>query len=217
MRSVGVLGASGRSGRLIVEDALARGWQVLAQVRATSDLEIVHENLTILRGDPVNEEVIEPIMTSCSGILITLNISRTSEFPWSALRAPENLVSQTIATVVSRAPSSLRIISCSAWGVSDSWGEMPGWFRWLVKYSNIGKAYEDHARQENILKSSNTAWTIIRPVGLTNKKQRQEVQECFTGQRPNKITISRQTVAHYMLDAVAREDLIGKVIAIASK
>lgn len=216
MKPVGVLGASGRTGKLIVEEALARGWQVYAQVRSTSDLGIEHENLTVLPGEPYDDTIVQTLVSQCSTLLITLNVSRNSDFPWSGLRAPENLISKSVSAVVHSASENFRIISCSAWGVSDSWNQMPGWFRWLVKYSNIGKAYKDHARQENILQASQTDWTIIRPVGLTNSKQGEDVKEFLAGQRPDKLMISRLAVARNMLDAIERKDLIGKIITLSS-
>lgn len=64
-----------------------------------------------------------------------------------------------------------RCIVCSAWGVAESQKDIPFWFRWTIKFSNIRFAYEDHERQEDLLKSSDLNWIIVRPVGLTNGKR----------------------------------------------
>ena len=62
-----------------------------------------------------------------------------------------------------------RIITVSASGAGDSWKEMPLIARLLIRNSNIWKAYEDHARQEQMLRQSALDWTIVRPVMLNDK------------------------------------------------
>ena len=41
--------------------------------------------------------------------------------------------------------------------------------RLLIRNSNIMKAYEDHDRQEQVVRQSALDWTIVRPVMLNDK------------------------------------------------
>jgi hypothetical protein len=61
-----------------------------------------------------------------------------------------------------------RIVSVSASGVGGSWNDMFLVVRWLIRYSNIWKAYEDHDRQEKIIRQPALDWTIVRPVMLND-------------------------------------------------
>jgi len=48
---IAIFGATGETGRQLVEQALAAGYQVVAYVRNPSKLNTKHENLTIARAD----------------------------------------------------------------------------------------------------------------------------------------------------------------------
>jgi len=96
----------------------------------------------------------------------------------------------------------MRFIVCSAWGVSEMTHDIPGWFKWLIQNSNIGVAYEDHNRQERIVSVSAFNWTILRPVGLTNSSKEQSVLESFDNHPKPSLTISRKSVAGFLLDSL---------------
>ncbi len=100
-----------------------------------------------------------------------------------------------------------KLVVCSAWGVGDTKKDIPVWFRWIIKNSNIGPAYEDHERQENLLQKSNLKWTIVRPVGLVNGEKDQLIIESFNNTPKPRLTINRKTVAHYMINALDNHKL----------
>jgi hypothetical protein len=108
-----------------------------------------------------------------------------------------------------------RLIVCSAWGVAETEQEIPFWFRWFIKNSNIGVAYEDHERQERIIKSSDLKWTIIRPTGLTNFKKDKKIIESYNNIPKPKLTVSRKNVAKFMVNALSNDDLIGRLPVIS--
>jgi putative NADH-flavin reductase len=92
-----------------------------------------------------------------------------------------------------------RVITVSASGVGDSWTDMPLIARLLIRNSNIMKAYEDHDRQEHIIKNSKLEWTIVRPVMLSNKDN--DDYKVSVG-KPTGSSISRKGVAKFILDAL---------------
>src|SRR5438046_6509767 len=50
-----VIGATGRTGREIVQQALARGHHVTAFVRSPESMTLKNERLTVLKGDAMDE------------------------------------------------------------------------------------------------------------------------------------------------------------------
>jgi putative NADH-flavin reductase len=54
-----ILGATGGTGKQLVEQALAAGNQVVAYVRNSSKLNMKHENLTIMQGELTDQAIIE--------------------------------------------------------------------------------------------------------------------------------------------------------------
>jgi len=169
-----LLGATGRTGKLVLKKAIKSGYHVNCLARNSNRIE-KHKLITVFEGQTNNAGNIQAAIVGCNAIISVLNISRTSDFPWAKLITPETFLSETMQTIVPIAEKSKvnRIVLCSAWGVSETKTDIPKWFKWLIDNSNIGVAYKDHERQEKILSNSMLDWTIVRPVGLTNSKNQQ--------------------------------------------
>lgn len=213
-----LLGATGRTGKLVLDSALEKGYQVNCLARNTSRI-IPRENLTLFQGDVTSPLHLAKAMTGCESVISVLNISRKSDFPWSALRTPENLLSTMMKALLlmTHKAGVKRIIICSAWGVAETEQDIPGWFAWLINNSNIGAAYRDHQRQEELLTASAFNWTIVRPVGLTNSRRTQLVTESHENNPKPSLTISRQAVADYLVESLSKDELIGKKVVISGK
>jgi uncharacterized protein YbjT (DUF2867 family) len=153
---------------------------------------------------------LEEAITGCDAILSALNISRKSDFPWSKLVSPPNFLSESMANVVLLATrlDIQRVIVITAAGVGDSARYTPGWFRWIIRHSNIGITYEDHERQEQALTNSTLRWTIVRPVGLTNAEKEKPVRVTVPGLEKPGFTISRMNVARFMIDILEQDKYV---------
>ena len=206
-----LLGATGRTGKWVLYFALQNGYAVNILVRDVNKF-CAGPNLKVFQGTTSNLKDVEKAAVGCDAILSVLNISRTSDFPWAKLRTPKTFLSDTIHNCieVSRSQGLKRIVVCSAWGVAETNVDLPFWFRWTIKYSNIGIAYNDHERQEDLLKETDSDWTVIRPVGLINSRKPQRIQISYNNKPKPKLTISRKSVALFMVNAVKDDALIGK-------
>lgn len=58
MITLGVFGASGRTGKCVVEYALEIGWAVKAMVRTPSNFDLRHDRLTVVEGDFSTENAV---------------------------------------------------------------------------------------------------------------------------------------------------------------
>jgi len=211
-----ILGATGRTGKFVLKEALEKGYEVHVLVRNDEHIQ-ENENLNIFMGTPVDKTILSQASDGCDSIISVLNISRTSDFPWAKLRTPPTFLSNVMQHVieVSKANKIKRVIVCSAWGVDTSNKEIPFWFRWMIDYSNIGAAYTDHEQQEKIIKNSDLNWTIVRPVGLISGR-RKKVRVSYDYTPKPKLTISRRSVAAFMVNALEDYRLIGKLPVISS-
>ncbi|MEO9484212.1 MAG: NAD(P)-binding oxidoreductase [Ekhidna sp.] len=211
-----LLGATGRTGKQVLDDALSSGYHVHCLARKPERIE-KREELTVFEGDPSNADDLKKAIHSCDSIISVLNISRTSDFPWSSLRTPREYLSTVMSQLmlVAEANSIKRIVICSAWGVAETKKYLPGWFRWFIDHSNIGVAYSDHERQEKLLEGSKMDWTIVRPVGLTNSKRKQHIRETYGNQPKPSLTINRLSVARYLVGCLKADDLIGQKVIIS--
>lgn len=198
-----ILGATGRTGKLLLQEALSRGYTVNALVRDKSKVP-AHSALTLFEGLPTDEATLNGAMAGCEAILSALNISRNSDFPWAKLRTPANFLSETAKNIIELAPQHgiSRIILTSAWGTNDTLKDIPWWFKWVIDNSNVGLAYRDHERQEDLFAASALKYTIVRPVGLTNSSKIKTVIVSLNSQPKPGLTISRRNVAKFMVDAL---------------
>jgi hypothetical protein len=160
----------------------------------------------VYEGTPLNKFTLADAMKGCDAILSVLNISRLSDFPWSKLRTSKDFLSESMRHIleVARENKVKRIIITTAWGVSETYNDIPFWFRWLIRNSNIRYPYYDHGKQEQLLQSSNMDWTIVRPVGLTDSIKPREVKVTSDNQPKPSLTISRRNVALFILDALEK-------------
>lgn len=209
-----LLGATGRTGKLVLESALEMGYEVHCLVRNSDK---INGGTKVFEGNPSNVADLERAMAGCSSIINVLNISRNTDFPWSKLRTPDKFLSNVMANLIPLAEKHEieRVISCSAWGVLETRKDLPFWFRWTIDYSNIGIAYADHERQEELLQNSGLNWTIVRPVGLTSFNRIEKVKVSFDNSPKPGLIISRKTVAKYMVDCMGNEDLIHKKVVVS--
>lgn len=216
-----ILGASGRTGRFVLEEALKQGYEVRCLVRSVQKIQPYSENpqLSITEGTPANKEDLRAAAKGCNYILNSLNISRRSDFPWSRLRTPKTFLSEVMKHIleISQEMDLNRIVICSAWGVKETRKDIPWWFRAMIDYSNIGFAYKDHARQEDLLASQEEVnWTIIRPVGLINRLKRKEIRRSENNDPKPYLTISRKEVGIFMVEALTDVELLSKRVVISS-
>lgn len=215
-----LLGATGRTGREILHQALQAGIAVNVLVRDSGKIKLVNKALRIVESKTLDKTALRNAMQGCDAVISALNISRNSDFPWSSLRTPKTLLSDTVRNVIEIAPELTikRIIVLSAWGVHETKKDIPFWFRWLIDFSHIGAGYRDHERQETLLEASNLDWTSIRPVGLTNFKGRKPILTTITNNSPKpNLVISRSNVAHYLLEVYRDKSYIKQAVIISEK
>jgi nucleoside-diphosphate-sugar epimerase len=64
MTTIAVLGATGGTGREVVQQALAAGQSVRALVRTPEKLNLKHERLSVVRGDAHNADDVAAVRTA---------------------------------------------------------------------------------------------------------------------------------------------------------
>ncbi|MCF8262372.1 MAG: NAD(P)H-binding protein [Melioribacteraceae bacterium] len=111
-----LLGATGRTGKLILEEALNQGYEVNCLVREPKKIKENNNNLRVFKDSPEHISELENAIKDCKGIISALNISRKSDFPWSKLRTPSTFLSDIMKNLISLSEKNglERIIVCAA-------------------------------------------------------------------------------------------------------
>ena len=60
-------------------------------------------------------------------------------------------------------------------------------------------------------------WTIVRPVGLTNSKNKEKIKESYGNKPKPSLLISRKSVAEFLLESLNRKDLLQKKVVISKE
>ncbi|WP_194778444.1 NAD(P)-dependent oxidoreductase [Pararhodonellum marinum] len=196
-----LLGATGRTGKEVLKEALEHGCKVNVLVRDAQQIHDQHRDLRVFEGDTRVPADLRKSIAGCEAVISCLNISRKNDFPWAPLRTPEYFLSMTMKSLIAvcKEEGVKRLIFTSAWGVGDSRPHIPGWFAWIIDNSNLSAAYLEHERQEALISQSGLDWTVIRPVGLTNSKTKKVVNVVLNHEKKPSYTISRRSTASFIL------------------
>ena len=156
-----VLGASGRTGRHVTEQALGHGHDVVALVRDSAGFRLWNEHLTVVEGDVTDAAAVQSAMEACDAVISALG-SR-GERPVSVY---SDGIANTIRAMTARGIRRLVVVSSSGVG-ADSAG-LSFAARAMRKLPGMRDVYEDMERMEGDVMLSDLDWTIVRPAGLTD-------------------------------------------------
>jgi len=153
-----VFGASGRTGRLVVEESLERGHDVLAFVRNQSKLGLNHPRLSVELGDVTVAEDVDRAVPKSEAVVSVLG---------PAANSPRDVSSQGIGRIVDSMSKHgvKRLICLSAYGSGET--RTKGLYArllWVVIRAHM----MDKKKMEEAIRSSDLDWTIVRPTILTD-------------------------------------------------
>jgi uncharacterized protein YbjT (DUF2867 family) len=194
-----VLGATGGTGRLIVAQALARGYDVSVLVRsAEKATDLVGAKLIV--GDARNESALRQALKGRDVVISALGT------PASPFREVTLLSSATRALVSAmKAEQVSRLVCITGIGAGDSAGHGGFLFDNLIFPLLLRKVYADKNRQEAIVRESGLDWVLVRPSVLNNKAGRDTIRALTDLSGFHGGSIARENVANFVLDQV-RED-----------
>ena len=213
-----LFGATGRTGRLILQKAIKDGHKVTAIVRTPSKLKGL--GAEIVEGTPYDKETIEKAIDNCDAVISTLNVSRTSDSPWAKLRSPKDMISHSIQNALEtmREKRIKRIIVMSVLGAGESWNKMPFIFKLVVSSGNLRYAFKDHTKQEELLAASESNWTVIRLPMLTEEEgERDVIVKRLNDNTKLNRKITRESVARFILNILEDDSYYKTIVAVSNK
>jgi len=194
-----VLGATGGTGRLIVGQAVARGYDVAALVRSPDRARHLG-GAELIVGDARDEQVLRQALRGRDAVISALGT------PASPRREVTLLSTATRALVSAmQAEQVARLVGITGMGAGDSAGHGGFLFDKLIFPLLLRKVYADKNRQEALIRDSGLDWVLVRPSVLNDKPARGDVRAItdLTGFHGG--TIARADVATFVLDQVASD------------
>lgn len=191
-----VFGASGRTGKPFVQQALDAGHEVRALVRTPGKLGLTHPKLTLIQGDAKDAAKIEETIRGADVVVSALGPVKGEAKDFMTVAA------QHLVTAMKRA-GVRRLITLTGAGV-DQPGDAPKLVNHVIKFAlktlspDVLKDSEGHVRT---ITTSDLDWTVVRVPMLTDGPSAGSVKVGMVGVGTGP-RISRVDVATFLLRQV---------------
>jgi hypothetical protein len=214
MKKVCIVGASGKLGQYMVQQALDRGYEVVGVCREQSvgKLDAYRGRITVIPGATNDREVIKKAVAECDGVLTVL-------VPFGFNRNS----SGTAQAVLDYARPGARLIFSCGWHItrdgkdvySTTFKAVVKVFGWVARLFRIGEI-DDQVEACRRVFASDTRWTVVRGSDLEEgESQGLPVWSRHVG---DPILASNSTrrvdVAQFMVAALENDGLIHEAPAI---
>lgn len=196
-----VFGASGNCGSHLVRQAAAHGHQVTAVVRPETTYD-APDGVHTVRGNVLAADFVSAVIPGHDAVASCLGIRYAH--PWARRASPDDFISRATTNIVTgmKGAAVARIAAISAAGVADSRSAANLFIRFFIATSNVGIAYADLERVEQILRHSTLDWQAVRPTTLSNRRGTGHAR--ITTSYPATASIPRADVAAFMLSEIER-------------
>lgn len=184
-----VLGATGATGALVVEQAVSAGNNVTALVRSPDKVSTKHPNLKIITGQATKAADVTGAIVGANAVISTLGAPKGTVMA-DAVRA---------IVVVCESHDVQRIVVLSTFVLER---DRLTAFTKVLSGITMRAALKDRSIAEDILRNSGRDWVIAHAARLTNKAASGQAEELPEGtQLSMSRTISRADLAAWLLEA----------------
>jgi putative NADH-flavin reductase len=189
-----IFGATGKTGRHLVRQALDAGHEVVAFARTPSKLEVEDERLRVVQGDVREAERVAKAVAGADAVLSVLGPT-SNEPPYEVTQGMRNIVAAMEEHGVRR------LVQSVGAGVRAPTDE-PGLFDRLIKLALklfSRHVYEDMARMADVVRESGLDWTLVRVPMLTDEPSTGDLEVDLQVQNVGP-RVSRVDMAAFILD-----------------
>jgi putative NADH-flavin reductase len=190
-----VFGASGKTGRLVVAQAVQRGDDVIAFVRDASK-QWFPDAVHVVQGSPSDAQAVESALVGADAVISALG-------PVAEVTTTEiSDATRTIVETMERTGPHRIVITTNPRVFSDT--EVTG------PYANVAA---EHRRDVALLRGSTLAWTVLAAPALKDDPATGSYVAVIDGKGPGR-SISRGNFAAALLDAVGTDAWVRHVVGV---
>jgi putative NADH-flavin reductase len=190
-----VFGANGRTGKLIVTQALAKGHTVTAYARTTEGLP-QDPHLRVIQGDVFDFGAVVDAVRGHRAVLSALGANT---------RKKSDLLAQALPNILEgmRQEYVNRLIVLGAAGAGPGWAKyqnaLTNMALWVAKKTVLKYPFIDQAAQERLVAASEVDYTIVRAPRLMDGPFTGTYRVLPDALPPGALRINRADVADFML------------------
>jgi putative NADH-flavin reductase len=191
-----VLGAGGRTGRLVLDSGLRAGYQILAAVRSPARAAIKPRiGLTVTEADARDPESLRRLLHLGDVIVSAIGSSgRKSNGLYKD-------VAKALVAATAGEATPHRFIGITSSGVKENDPNHPWWYRTFLVPA-MGETYGDMSRMEAVIEASTLDWTFVRPARLTDDRATGVFRVTDDTNPPHGISIPRGDVADFIISCI---------------
>jgi putative NADH-flavin reductase len=206
-----IFGATGRTGRPLVAQALAAGHEVTVFVRDPAKISVSHERLRTVQGDIRDADRVEAAVQGQDAVLSVLGRTRGSASDVLTVGAT-NIVSAMKKNGVRR------LVSLVGAGVRDPHDLPPSvGSRVTTRLLKLlaGNVLADARQHADLVRRSGLDWSLVRPPRLTQARRTGRYRAGYL-QLGVRDTVARADVAAFMLKLATGGDFVHEAPMISS-
>ena len=204
-----IMGATGGTGRSLLDQALDAGHDVTAFVRNPDKVSRHADRLRVVAGDAATgAPSLSEAMRGQDAVLSALGRGLSLK--------SENLMQRSVPHLLAAMHEHRvrRLIFTSALGVAETVQDSPLLSR-VFQGLFLRGLFADKAAAEALIRRSGLEWTIVHPAGLTNGPLTRQYRAGERLKLRGFPTISRADTAHFLLSQLDDRSYVGKVVALA--
>lgn len=205
-----IFGATGRTGRHVLNQALDKGYHVTAVARNPALLQINHPLLRVIKGDVLQPETFANYLHGKDAVISCTGTDSGK---------PTKIYSQGIQNILAamQAAGVKRVMAISADAVVIN-PNLPLLYKFVAKYilwRILKNPFNDLLLMEKILEHSDADWTVVRPPQLTNKPLTGNYRFAINGFLKRCLRISRANVAHFFVSNILNTATYKGIVEVA--
>jgi putative NADH-flavin reductase len=211
---IAIFGASGYSGKEILQLALAKNYEVTVLTRSISSIKINHPHLKIIEGNVLDANTVKEVLQNQEAVIQCLGVGGKGD------GKPTTFISDATKVIVKEMENANinRLIAMSNIGAGNSIAFQPRIFRhvilpYFMKWLKV--IIDDKNRMEPIIMNSNLNWTIVRCPNITSKPQKGKITASLDGKNL-KLSITNADTANFIMQQLNDKRFINQAPSISN-
>ena len=210
--TITVFGASGKIGRLLVQQAIGKGYKVKAYIRDKQSFPVSDENITLIEGTLDNKPQIQNAVTGADAVISLLGPPLKFWYKGTPVAdGHANIVAAMKAAGVTRFITIATPSVKSPKDTSSVATVLPGIMARII----FPKPYIEIVKVGDVVKTSGLDWTIVRFIAPNDKEPAGNVKVSF-GETKIGFSISRADITSFVLQQVQSKEFIRDMPIIGS-
>lgn len=199
---IAILGANGKSGKFLVNEALEKGYQVQILTRNSNNMTITNENLETIIGDARDFSSIRELLKGCRAVINAVGQPKNESYIFST-------VTKHILEVMKEFETKRYILISG--GSLDVTGDQKGIVNKIgaiLFKAFLSKMMQDKYKELQTIQGSDVDWTIVRLPFVMEGKSIGNIKESLVDM-PG-IKIQNSDIAPFVIKQINSEGYVGK-------